>query len=899
MLFAEVLAHPARFSQLTPLRLITSPALVFAACFACGIACHTWWQPPASVVLTCLLLLGVSAWARAKAARIAWPIAMLAWVALGWATALLQPSHQDASLSPYADSLQRQLEGTVITARVIPVDPFNGAMDGRTLREVIQVKAARVEDISPDASIMRPVTAGALISLTSRNADQAVEYLPCGTHVMLTVRMHPESRYQDPDVWNYADQLQSQGVSVTATADVKSLQILPATPLPLRCIVQRAQHWSSDRIETLTSSRWMRYLPTSMQWNETDAAMLRAMLFGDRTSLQQNIRVAFERTGSFHLFVVAGVHIAILVAVLFQIFQQLRMPPWLAAMLTLVLATMYAGVTGFGEPVQRALFMSSVYLLVLVVARDRQVMNALGVAILVMLVVDPSALFQSSLQMTVLSVFAVGGIAVPMVQRTIGPCVRALKRIEDVTADAEYPPYLAELRVTCRVVGRLFTGWLRWNDGVPMMQRIPTWCLRVCLLIVEAALTTLVAEMVMALPMAVYFHRLTPFAAPANLLALPLVGFVMGCAMATFLLSLVHPLLALIPAASTALALHVIGAVIRMLGAFHGADVRAPGPLPWMMVLACGAWLAAVVLLREHWSRRAWSGFALVVVAFALVIWPPRPALARDALSFTAVDVGQGDSEIVTTPEGMVMVIDAGGPVGSEVQSRASTFDVGESVVSPMLWRDHIRRVDVMTVTHAHSDHIGGAMAVLQNFHPRELWISVDANAPMLRDLLTEASNEGVVVRRLHAGDVETLGSVQVKVESPAVEYRAGATVSNDDSLVLRLNYGKASVLTEGDAEHASEEAMVRTGFAPVTLLKVGHHGSNTSTSAAFLELLRPQCAVISCGRGNPFGHPRMPVLERLQSMGVKTSRTDTMGAVRYLLHADGSVTTAALMSER
>lgn len=899
MVFAEVLTHPAPFSDVTPLRVSHSPALLLAAGFALGITCRGWWQPPASVVLTCLLLLGISLWARTRATRIAWAAIMLAWVALGWAAVSLQPSRQDTSLAPYADSLQRQLEGTVMTAHMIADSPQEGTPE-HAPREVMQVRALRVEDITPDASAMRPVTAGVLVSLMSRDVSRKIDYLPCGTRILLSVRMHPESRYQDPDVWNYADQLQSQGVSVAATGDMKSLQILPSSSLPLTCIFQRAQHWSSLRLEKLTSSPWMMRLPQAMRWNATDSAMLRAMLFGDRTSLEQNVRVAFERTGSFHLFVVAGVHIGILVAVLFQLFQQLRLPPWIAALLTILLTTTYAVFTGFGEPVQRALFMSSIYLFVLVVARDRQVMNALGVAILVMLVVDPSALFQSSLQMTVLSVFAVGGIAVPLVQRTIGPCVHALKRMEDVPADVDFQPYLAELRVTCRVVGRLTTGWLRWGDGVPVAQRVPAWGLRICLVVMEAVLSTLVAEMVMALPMAVYFHRLTPFAAPANLLALPLVGLVMGGAMVTFLLSLVHPVLALLPAALTALALHGISAVIRALGAFHGADVRVPGPLPWMVGVACVAWLVAVVLLREHWPLRAWAGCLLVMVAFGLVVWPVQPVVARDALTFTSVDVGQGDSEVVTSPEGKVMVIDAGGPVGADEHARTvSTFDVGEAVVSPVLWHDRIRRLDVLAITHAHSDHIGGAMAVLRNFHPRELWISVDIHEPLLQDLLAEAGREGVMVRRLRTGDTALLGSVQVTVEAPDTAYQPGAQASNDDSLMLRLQYGKASVLTQGDAEHRTEDAMVRAGVASVTLLKVGHHGSSTSSGEAFLEQVRPQCAVISCGRGNHFGHPRMQVLQRLQALGVRTSRTDTMGAVRYLLRKDGSVSTAMLMSER
>jgi len=245
------------------------------------------------------------------------------------------------------------------------------------------------------------------------------------------------------------------------------------------------------------------------------------------------------------------------------------------------------------------------------------------------------------------------------------------------------------------------------------------------------------------------------------------------------------------------------------------------------------------------------------------------------------------------------MVVDAGGPMGSRIQNTAPNFDIGEEVVSPMLWRQNIRRIDVLAITHAHSDHIGGALAVLRNFHPQELWLSVDVASPLLHDLIEEAKANNIVIRRMHTGDIAQLGSVNIIAESPASSYQSGDEPANDDSLVLRLQYGKASVLIAGDAERASEETMLHRGLPSSTLLKVGHHGSNTSTGDDFLQQLQPQCAVISCGRGNPFGHPRMPVLQRLQAAHVKTARTDTMGAVRYLLHADGSISMSALMSER
>lgn len=906
MLFGEVYTHPAHFSEIQPLRLHNNPALLAAGCFAFGILFHNWWQPPTHVLLTCILLFIVAAWAVVKAPRVAWLATAVAFVALGWATVLLQPSPQDASLLPYADALQRKVEAVVTNSRMLSApavstdnsDSWEEEAEG-DVHEVLQLKALRAEEITPDIAVMRPVSGGIQATLTSRNAAQNVHYLPCGTHVELTLRMRPQDRYRDPGVWNYADQLQDMGITIAATGDVKQLRILPASSIPLECWFQRAQHWSSDRLATLTVSPWMRYLPHAMQWHATDASMLRAMLFGDRTALQRNVRMAFERTGSFHLFVVAGVHIAILMAVFYQFFLRLRMPPWGAACVTLVLVSGYAVLTGFGEPVRRALFMSAIYLLAMVLDRERQVMNALGVAILGMLFLNPNALFEASLQMTVLSVFAVGGIAMPLVSRTIGPCVNALKYIESIHLDMHYAPYLAQLRISCRVAGRLLTGWLPKRYGMPVAQRVPAWMLRVCLIVGEGLMGIFLAELVMTLPMMVYFHRLTPFAAPANLLALPLIGFVMGCAMTTFLLSLLHPLLALIPAAMTALSLHGIGYVVRTLSAFHGADMRVPSPLPLYVVAACLLWLIAVLLLHEHRRRSAWIGCGMAIAAFAILLFPSRPAFAPDALSFTSIDVGQGDSEFVTTPEGKVMVIDAGGPMGSRTQSTASNFDIGEEIVSPMLWRQNIRRIDVLVITHAHSDHIGGALAILRNFHPKELWISVDAVSPLLQNLIEEAKNAGVRIRHMHAGDTAQFGSVNVVAESPAPEYQNRNEPANDDSLVLRLQYGKASVLIAGDAEHASEEMMLHDGLAPSTLLKVGHHGSNTSTSEDFLKQLQPQCAVISCGRGNPFGHPRMPVLQRLQTAHVKTARTDIMGAVRYLLHEDGSISMSSLMSER
>lgn len=903
LLFREVVSHPADFSRVPPVRLRNSPLLLLALCFGMGVLCRGWWQPAGCVVAVCALLLVAAAGARTFAPRIAWPALAVAFLALGWAAALLQPSREDTSIRRYADGLQRTLDAEVVTSGVLKGSPAEAsdtdyAQDEEIRgdeRELVIVRALRVENVTPDTATMVPMTGQVLLTLRSKDATREVPYLPCGAHMAVNVRLHAPQRYRNPGGWNYADLLDRDGVAAVALADVATLQVLPRHDIPLRCRLLEAKHWSSERIAGLANLSLTRRLPAFFRLSPADTGVLRAMLLGDRSDLDGTLRTAFERTGSFHLFVVAGVHISILTAALYFLMRRFRMPQMLSLALTISLGTSYAFLTGFGQPVQRALLMVIVYLVALALGRDRQIFNALGAALLFMLVGDPQALFEASLQMTTLSVIAVGGIAVPVLARTIGPCAAAMRHINDVDLDVLLRPHLAQMRVTLRMMGRLVTRPHRGRIR-PLAQQAPAMLLRVVLIVLEAALLTLIAETVMALPMAVYFHRLTPFAAPVNLVALPLVGALLGCAMLTFLLALVHPLLAAAPLIATAILLHIVNGTVHVFSALRVADVRIPAPAAWSMVAAAVLWSFAVIGLRSVSGRSGRIGVLLVGVAFLFVLLPPKPRITHDALSFTAIDVGQGDALLVTTPDGKSMVIDAGGPNGAQRQSASSRFDVGEDVVSPFLWRQRLKTIDVLVITHAHSDHLGGALAVLRNFQPRELWLSV--SSPALSPLVSEAVQRHIAVRYMHRGDTVSLGNVPVTVLSPAANYQSALVPSNDDSLVLRMQYGSSSVLAAGDAERASEALMTAEQTAPVTLLKVGHHGSNTSTNDAFLHQVHPRYAIISCGRENRFGHPRLQVLQRLADMHVITSRTDTMGAVTYLLHADGSVETHVLMSE-
>ena len=489
--------------------------------------------------------------------------------------------------------------------------------------------------------------------------------------------------------------------------------------------------------------------------------------------------------------------------------------------------------------------------------------------------------------MTFLAIVAIGGIAIPLAERSFLPYARASEQLWDKWVDAGLLPRVAQFRLMLRLgsdaVASVVGDWAR---------HLPSLLVRWSLWALELALIGAVAEMVMVLPMAAYFHRATMFAVPTNMLSVPLVGVLAPMAVVTFCVSLISPWAAMLPSAVTALLLHGVAGVIGRVSAVHAADLRVPAPVWWIALLAVAAWAFCCWAVRR--SRGwAWSAVVVLPLVAMMVLWPEPAVVSPGMMEVTAIDVGQGDSILIIGPDGATMLVDAGGPVGgvTEAAEATSRFDVGEEVVSPYLWSRRLRRLDVLALSHAHSDHMGGMPAVMRNFRPRELWVSIDPNSAAYRALLAEAKDLGVTVRHFYAGDQLAWGGAHVTVLAPETGYNNPREPVNNDSLVMRMQYGKSSVLLEGDAEAPSEREMLAHGrVAAVTLLKIGHHGSRTSTTQEFLSAAAPKDAVVSVGRGNTFGHPRYEVIERIAEARAKLYRTDEFGLTTFLLGRDGGI---------
>jgi competence protein ComEC len=690
--------------------------------------------------------------------------------------------------------------------------------------------------------------------------------LAYGDRVSFTAKLRPPRNFRNPGAFDYEGYLHELGISALASVDVAKIEILPGKT------GRRLGFWRS-RIRRSILEHMSN--PKSGLWDRDDAALFAAMIVGDDSLVVRGVREEFQQTGVYHLLVVSGMNVALLALAVFWLARRLHAPEWAAAIATIGLSVFYAYVAGMGVPIQRAVLMLSVFLLARLLYRDRSALNATGFAALAVLAISPAALFEAGFQLTFLALLAIAGIGVPLLERTSAPYRRALLHLDSTAYDLNLEPRLAQLRLDLRMVaeraGRLIGATsARWLVRGVAGTMVATF---------ELLVVSSITQAVLVLPMRMYFHRAAIVGLPANVLVLPLAGVMLNAGVAAIVLSYVWMPPARLAAWLAATALHWTLRCINGISHLHVAQWRVPDP-GWIISLIAAAGIVAAVLTVRRRRPLAWTSVAVLFAsacAAAFSVAPPR--VATNKLEVTAIDVGQGDSLLVVSPQGRAMLIDGGGSFGPA----RGEFDFGEDVVSPYLWSRGLERLDVVVLTHAHGDHIGGLSRALENFRPRELWVGINPQTAALDRLYAAAAAQGVAVRNHSTGDEFDWNGTRVRVLSPPSGWQPKAKPANDDSLALLISYGATRVLLAGDVERKMERFIA--GESPqADLLKIAHHGSATSTTPEMLAAVQPRFAVISVGARNSFGHPRLAVLERLQGARVLTYRTDMMGLVTFLL---------------
>lgn len=594
---------------------------------------------------------------------------------------------------------------------------------------------------------------------------------------------------------------------------------------------------------------------------EPHSALAQALLLGLRGQLPADVKEDFRQTGAAHLLAISGLHVGVLIAMTMMAATWIfgRRSP---AYLLLAAIWFYVLVSGFPVSVLLAGIMGSVFLAALALGRPRSALPSLALSAAVMVGIDPKVLGQISFQ---LSFTALAGIVLVLPLHS--------KISESITRRA--------------AASGSWLKHLAWQAG--------NWISSALIVSLGATLATwpLVAS---------NFDRIPLASIPATLLALPAMPFILGGSLATGGLGLAHPLLGQFAGWITFVPLSYLLWLISVLPSpgIPGTWVGTLVVLAWYGLLlglifvpgrvarAQGAGIRVIAAsdllfggLAKHGGQARWSlGIVFLAVSLlvvSVILWIQVLQRHDGKLHVYFFDVGQGDSILIVTPEGKQVLVDGGPDLTSATRALAG----------PMSATD--RSLDVVVMTHLDGDHSKGLLEVLDRY---DVATVVVGGNPLDDDLpqewqakLKRRQIDPVKVSEGYRLEVEPGVTLEV-LNPPRVPFNGSGSDRNNNAVVIRLIYGQVSFMLASDIGAFAEGYLVRSSAELAsTVLKAGHHGSRTSSTAGFLNQVNPTLAVISSGAGNQFGHPHAEVAERLERfLGPEgLFRTDRQGTIEFI----------------
>ena len=621
----------------------------------------------------------------------------------------------------------------------------------------------------------------------------------------------------------------------------------------------------------------------------TEGKIIQAMILGDQKEIPKEDMEKFNRTGTTHIIAISGFNIGIVALFSFFVIRLLLKSSeylllrWnmvlISTLFAIILVILYTFIAGSGISVIRASVMVVLFMVAIMVNRERDLYNILSLAAFFILIVNPYSLVDISFQLSFVAVISLLFLT-PRLVNLLPP---------SLTSDS--------------------TGLTRKEWLLKHLKKV----LRTMVLFFFASLSATLGTLPLIL---FYFNRLSLVTLIANFLVVPILG-VMAiplCLLIVFTAPISHYLTEIIIHISMILVKISLFLIERLASLpWSSVFVSTPTPLEivvfYLLLISAGflldQWRGKDGMIKMKNTALLFRAIPVFLIFFFIVdgIWIHLKGVHTGKLSLTAVDVGQGSSILVRLPGGKRILVDGGGFFDE-------TFDIGKYVLAPFLWYERISSIDVVVLTHPHPDHLRGLLFVLENFHVGEVWTNGEgSDSPVYLSFLRIIRDRGIVLRAMSDLTPEiNISGVKIRILNPQIPSTSRRTVAtslkdasvsvkkayitsdaiNERSVVMKLSFGSRTFLLPGDIMENSEMRLVDS---PVDLasdvLFVPHHGGSRSSTIPFLEKVRPQIAIISCGFDNVFRFPHPETLGRFERLQSRIYRTDLNGAVTIVTNGN------------
>lgn len=648
-------------------------------------------------------------------------------------------------------------------------------------------------------------------------------YGQVGDGIQLTGSIREFHDYGNPGRMNTVMSNKAKGICGRAMISKYSLVIEPR------------QENSLARLAEQVRNKYEVYMAQAMP--KQDAAAIFAMLFGGYQGIRPELLEAFTVTGIVHILSVSGSHITLMAGTANIVGRFLHMSPRATAALATGVILFYSLLAGAIPPVIRSALMGILTLLALTAGRERDAQHILGLVALGLLLYSPLWLFDISFQ---LSFGATAGLLYLA------------------------PPFRERLR-----------------------KKLPVF-------VADSLAVTIGAQLSVLPIIAWYFNVLSLSSLLANLVIAPIVEWIIVAGLLAGLLASLIPMAGKVVFLLASVVLGLVYELSRWVAALPGSQIYMP-TFSWWGGMLYYMGLGWLIIDGEHRKRltscvgmgrtlrdsKGWQAvFLLGMLAMVFCCW--QMGCNNKEMQVHFIDVGQGDSALVITPHGRAFMVDTGGV-------REGSYDIGSRVDVPYLLHYGVQKLDYIFLTHAHDDHAGGVKGILTRIPVGAIGIGHEGAGDYLQTFGTgEIGKIKKLLVPLQEGSSIEVDGVRIDMlyspESKKVQESQMQATGNEFSNLIRVSYGEASFLFTGDLVAEQEQQVLANGTnVASTVLKVGHHGSHTSSSQDFLTAVNPGWAVISCGYNNSFGHPHKEILNRLTSCTkAKILRTDQQGAIVF-----------------